>query len=141
METSVSFVGLTSMAMNLKGVPRFMDGMVSKTYTKPLMNRLWAVYVENLHGPRRPVNYPGPVPATLPVGIRTGRLIGGATKAQINARSFQVYNTAGHAKYLEFGTPKMAARRPLGAAVDEVGQEVPGNMGQVMANLVEFCRN
>lgn len=138
---SVEFKGLVSMAHNLHGVPRFMSGAVSKLYTRPLMMFTWQRYVDNLHGPRRPVNYPGPVPATLPVGVRTGQLLAGANKRQINQWSFWVFNPVEHAAYIEFGTSRMAPRRPLGDAVEQAEAEVSNRMGEVANGLVDYCHN
>ncbi|MBN1610369.1 MAG: hypothetical protein JW940_27320 [Polyangiaceae bacterium] len=141
MDMAVEWRGLTKMAQNLYGVPRFMDKTISDWYTRPMMMRVWDRYVANLQGPRRPRNFRGPVPATLPVGIRSGELLAGANKVQLNALASRVFNAVPHASYIEFGTEHMAPRRPLGTAVDVESQAVPGQMGEVMDRLRQYAEN
>jgi hypothetical protein len=72
-------------------------------------------------------NLSGSVPSTasrpLPVGVRSGKLLGSARLHQ-GKFGFNLYNNASHAKYIEFGTSKMVARRPLGDVMDELDARV-----------------
>jgi HK97 gp10 family phage protein len=51
----------------------------------------------------------------------------------VNQFRFDVFNDAFYAAFIEDGTVKMTPRRPLGNAVDQVSNKVPGEMGKVVA--------
>lgn len=131
MISSVKWQGLTEMVMDLKrGVPMRTTRTVNE-YTKDVLNMALQIYVENLSGG-------GPRKATsgLPVGVRSGDLLAGAKKRQINQYAGEVYNRVPYSGWIEEGTRRTPPRRPLGNAVDRVGWMLPGRMGKVMTTIV-----
>jgi hypothetical protein len=131
MRSSVRWEGLTKLIMDMKyGVPQRMTPAVNQ-YTKDILDLAWQVYVDNLSAS-------GPRTATsgLPVGVRSGTLRAGATKRQVNQYSGELTNDVPYAGFIEEGTQHMPPRRPLGDAVDWVGEMVPGRMGQVLTTVV-----
>ena len=85
-------------------------------------------------------NLSGRVPSTaaqpLPVGIRSGRLLEGAKMVQVNQYRVDVKNEVPYSAFLEFGTYKMAPRRPLSDAVEKfIGEDLPDEARRVMAEI------
>jgi hypothetical protein len=117
------------MVWDIRGRARAMMPATNKM-TKATMNLLHTIYVQNLSGSR-----PSTTAHPLPVGIRTGTLKAGATKRQINQYKSEVFNDVLWSGFIEHGTVHMTARRPLGDAVDQTGQHVPGEMNQVMVSV------
>lgn len=127
----MEWTGLADMAFDLKvkkasKIPREVSAL-----TKDLMNMAHQVYVDNLSGA-----VPSTAARPLPVGVRTGKLRAGAHKRQVNQWSCEVTNDVEYAGFIEVGTQHMAARRPLGNAVDTVERMVPGKLNDVMTTIV-----
>jgi len=85
-------------------------------------------------------NLSGRVPSTaaqpLPVGIRSGRLLEGAKMVQVNQYRVDIENDTPYSAFLEFGTYKMAPRRPLSDAVEKfIGEDLPDEARRVMAEI------
>lgn len=136
MISEVRWEGLTAMIMDLQaGVPATMVREVNE-YTKDVLEMVHQVYVENLSasGPRT-------AHSGLPVGVRSGTLRAGAQKRQINQYAGEVFNEVEYSGYIETGTRRMPPRRPLGDAVQQVEQMVPGRMGEVMTTVVIEAHN
>lgn len=131
MISSVQWQGLTQMAVDLKRTkPSLMQTGINEL-TKGMIGMVHQVYVENLSGVS-----PSTAARPLPVGVRTGKLREGAKKRQINQYSGEVTNEVPYAGFIEVGTKHMAPRRPLGAAVDQVSEMVPGKMDQVLTTIL-----
>lgn len=131
MISSVQWEGLTQMAFDLqKKKPSLMPQGINEM-TKGLIDMTWQIYYDNLSG-----SVPSTATHPLPVGMRSGDLRRGAKKRQINQYSGEVTNDVHYAGFIEAGTRKMAPRRPLGDAVDQVSEMVPGKMGEVMTTIV-----
>ena len=68
------------------------------------------------------------------MGVRSGQLLGAANLRQINQYSFVEENSAPHSVWIELGTSKLAARRPLLDAVEQIDPDVkPEAIGVVRA--------
>ena len=131
MISSVRWEGLTQMAFDLKRTkPSLMPQGINEL-TKGLIEMTHTIYVENLSG-----SVPSTAEQPLPVGVRSGKLRRGAKKRQINQYSGEVTNDVEYAGFIEAGTRKMAPRRPLGDAVDQVSEMVPGRLDQVLTTIL-----
>lgn len=131
MISSVQWEGLTQMAFDLKRTRPSLMPQGCNELTKGLLEMVHTVYVENLSG-----SVPSTASRPLPVGVRSGTLRRGAKKRQINQFSGEVTNDVPYAGFIETGTRHMAPRRPLGNAVDQVSELVPGKMGQVLTTIL-----
>jgi hypothetical protein len=100
-----------------KGITQLTRDTGQKVHTK---------YVENLSGTQ-----PSMAADPLPVGVVSGELRSKAKSVQVNQYRVDEVNDAPHSGWIEHGTAKMAPRRPLGDAVQQVGEELPGDMGEV----------
>jgi len=130
MISNVKWYGLTEMIMDLKNMPARMRREVNQ-YTKDVLEMTHQIYVENLSG-----SAPSTAGSPLPVGMRSRDLRNGAMKRQINQYACEVYNDVPYAGFIEVGTKKMVARRPLGDAIDQMDRIVPGRMGQVLTTVI-----
>lgn len=129
LQSSIRWVGLTSMVWDIRGRARAMMPATNKM-TKATMNLLHTIYVQNLSG-----SVPSTATSPLPVGVRTGTLKAGATKKQINQYKAEVFNDVIYSNWIEHGAKNLAPRRPLGNAVDQVGLHVPGEMAAVIGKV------
>lgn len=131
MISEVRWEGLAQMAFDLK--VRRPSKMVQEVsgLTKTLTGSVHEIYVDNLSG-----SVPSTATHPLPVGVRSGDLRRGAKKRQINQYAGEVTNEVPYAGFIEVGTRKMAPRRPLGDAVDQVGQMVPGELDKVLTTVL-----
>jgi len=127
--TSVKWVGLTSMIMDIRGRARAMMPRTNKM-TKTIGGAIHDRYVDNLSGSR-----PSTDLHLLPVGVRSGTLLEGARSVQINQYKIEERNEVPYAGFIENGTRYMTARRPLGDAVDQVSKDVPGEMNNVLVDV------
>lgn len=66
----------------------------------------------------------------LPVGIKTGELIGGV-RVDRTEDSFTVYNVAPHAAHIEFGTSRMTPRAPLGDTMGKMQDRFDAGLANV----------
>lgn len=131
MISSVKWKGLTKTIYDLRrDLPKRMERSCNGM-TKDVLNVVHTVYVENLSGAR-----PSTAAQPLPVGMRSGDLRAGAKKRQINQYAGEIVDDVDYSGWIEIGTWKMAPRRPLGNAVDLAGEMVPGEMGQVLTEIV-----
>jgi len=129
--SEVRWEGLAQMAFDLKvRKPSLMVREVNDL-TKTLIGDVHTIYVENLSG-----SVPSTASRPLPVGVRSGDLRRGAKKRQINQYAGEVTNEVPYAGFIEAGTRKMAPRRPLGDAVDQVEQMVPGELDKVLTTVL-----
>ena len=129
--SSVRWEGLTKMVFDLQyGVPRRMDKGIER-HTRRMGENVHQAYVDNLSG-----SVPSTAAQPLPVGVRSGHLLASAELRIVNQYRADVENKAHYAGFIEDGTRFMAPRRPLGDAVDTVGQMVPGEMGKVLVNVL-----
>jgi len=131
MFSSVQWVGLTQMVFDLKSGVQQRMGRGVNDFTKSMIDTVHQLYVENLSG-----GAPSTASRPLPVGVRSGTLLAGAKKQQINQYRGDVFNEVPYSGFIEVGTYKMAPRRPLGNAVDLVRGMVPGEMGEVVTAVV-----
>lgn len=131
MISSVQWEGLAQMAFDLQKKKPSLMSMAIQDMTKTLIGDVYQIYYENLSG-----SVPSTATRPLPVGVRSGDLRRGAKKRQINQYSGEVTNDVPYAGFIEAGTKHMAPRRPLGDAVGQVGEMVPGKMGQVITTVV-----
>ncbi len=131
MKSSVRWEGLSQMAFDLKRTkPSLMPQGINEL-TKGLIEMVHTIYYDNLSG-----SVPSTAEHPLPVGMQTGDLRRGAKKRQINQYSGEVFNDVHYAGFIEAGTKKMAPRRPLGDAVDQVSEMVPGKLDQVLTTIL-----
>lgn len=129
--SSVTFTGLTRLMTGLSRAPDVTDQHLSD-WTKELGDEFLQAYQDNLSG-----SSPSTADSPLPVGIRTGELIAGATLTQTNQFSFQITNTSDHAGEIEYGTSVMAPRRPLQDVIDKMGALIGEQIGEVQQSILE----
>lgn len=79
----------------------------------------FAEYQANLSG-----GQPSTAANPLPVGVVSGELLGAATLT-LETMAATISNPCNHAAYIEFGTSKMVARKPLWDAVQKMEGLVP----------------
>ena len=85
-------------------------------------------------------NLSGSVPSTasqpLPVGVRTGDLRAGVQQKQINQYRMDIINEVHYSGWIEHGTRKMVARRPLQHAIEEyTGLDLPNDTMNVLRDI------
>jgi hypothetical protein len=100
--------------------------------TDELGSELYFRYIENLEG-----SVPSTESSPLPVGIRSGDLIGNAQYVKINQYAFQMVNYSEHAAFIEDGTSKMAPRHPLQDAVDIMEKQMGTELDRVSSAIME----
>jgi len=128
-ESRVEFKGLTAMIMDLQGRAKKTMPLTSKM-TKGLNDATYTLYVQNLSG-----SVPSTAAQPLPVGVRSGTLRSNAKRRMINQYSFMIENETFYAGFIEEGTRHLVPRRPLGNAVDQIQNKVPGEMGATMTKI------
>ena len=126
----VKWTGLTQMVFDLQHNVQKRLRRSCNEMTKDMLGMVHRIYVENLSGTR-----PSTATRPLPVGMRTRMLVKSARIRQINQYAGEVVNDARHAGWIELGTYKLVARRPLGDAVDEVRGMVPGRMDDAIREI------
>lgn len=89
------------------------------------------IYRDNLSG-----NVPSTAEQPLPVGVRTGDLLAGVETKQINQYRMDIINEVHYSGWIEHGTRKMVARRPLQAAIEEyTGLDLPNDTMNVLRDI------
>ena len=130
----VTWTGLTELT-------KFMGGMKQRSrderakLTKTLGETTLRWYQENLSG-----NWPSTASSPLPVGVVTGDLLGKASMRMSGIFKFFVENTSDHAAYIEFGTSKMVARRPLWDAIQSLESVLPEALKRSIGVIVDVTK-
>jgi len=127
--SETSWTGLLSMIEDLDSIRARGPGAVA-AMTDELGTETYLRYIENLEGA-----VPSTAENPLPVGIRSGDLIGQAQLIRLNQYAFEVTNSSGHAGFIEDGTEKMVARHPLQDAVDILEIRTKAEMDSVMTQI------
>ena len=88
-------------------------------------------YRENLSG-----SEPSTSARPLPVGIVTGDLLAGVQEKQINQYRMDIINEVHYSGWIEHGTRKMTARRPLQVAIEKyTGESLPTDTMDVLREI------
>jgi len=128
-QATVKWKGLTKLVKGIEDGKAKTKPSLSE-FTRKLGKDVLDKYQENLSGA-----VPSTAARPLPVGVVTGELLAGARVKQVNQYRTDVYNDAGHSGWIEDGTSKMAPRRPLKNALDQIEETVPGRMGEVTRKI------
>ena len=130
LQSRVEFRGMTNLTQALNQ-GRQMTGRELSKFTQAAGGHVLDLYTDNLSG-----RVPSTAERPLPVGIVSGELLEGAALEQVNQYRVDVKNDAPHSGWIEKGTSKLKARRPLEDAVQEYTQgDLPDDAHQVMREV------
>jgi hypothetical protein len=132
LESKVTWMGLGSMIADIKYRNRIRWPQSANRLTQRWLTNVHNRYKRNLSG-----RHPSTASHPLPVGIRSGTLLAGAQKRQINQYRGYIENLVPYSGFIEEGTYKMAPRRPLGAAVEVEERKTKYDAEAVMVEVWE----
>lgn len=132
LSSSVSFEGLTKILGDFQErIPQNASRIIAG-WTGELGVFLHETYRENLAGFE-----PSTAEEPLPVGVRSGDLYMGAELHVLNQYAFEEINNVEYSGFIEDGTYKMAPRRPLQDAADQLTEKMGAEQEQILVEIME----
>jgi hypothetical protein len=130
LRSKVAFKGLTQFTAAVAKARSNWPRCANKL-TKTSSGQIADLYRDNLSG-----SQPSTSAQPLPVGVRTGTLLAGVEEVQINQFRMDIVNRVHYSGWIEHGTCKMTARRPLQVAVEDyTGESLPTDSMAVMREI------